>query len=255
MNRREKEGTVQKIFQQACHKPAFTLAEVLITLGIIGVVAALTIPNVTSHYRKKVAETRLAKFYTVMNQAVQMSEKDNGPKEYWEKLGTGYDKNDEETAEEDKGLMPEVWFNKYLKPYIKYTNLKINGVTNKVMVYFADGSLCVLGGGSFQFWPEAGNFVDYRFDEDSAAFKNNAEISGIKYFTFHFNPYTDSEDNKYHYKKGVEPYKNHWDGTVEMLKESSSIGCRKEVSNERAYCAALIQQNGWKIPDDYPLKF
>lgn len=31
----------------------FTLAEVLITLGVIGIVAALTIPNVTSNYRKK----------------------------------------------------------------------------------------------------------------------------------------------------------------------------------------------------------
>ena len=40
---------------------AFTLAEVLITLGIIGIVAALTIPNVTSKYRKKVVETELKK--------------------------------------------------------------------------------------------------------------------------------------------------------------------------------------------------
>ena len=34
-------------------KPAFTLAEVLITLGIIGVVAAITIPNLITHYQKK----------------------------------------------------------------------------------------------------------------------------------------------------------------------------------------------------------
>ena len=230
-------------------KPAFTLAEVLITLGIIGVVAALTIPNVTSHYRKKVVETRLAKFYTVMNQAVQMSEKDNGPKEYWEQQTSGDD-------EEVEGrLVPSVWFEKYLKPYIKYTKVETNTSSGKLMIYFADGSLCLIGSGSFQFWPEAGNFVDYAFDEGAGEYKNNAEISGIKYFTFQFSPYTDTANNKYHYKKGVEPYKQHWDGTVEMLKENSSIGCRKDVSNERAYCAALIQQNGWKIPDDYPLKF
>lgn len=233
----------------------FTLAEVLITLGIIGIVAALTILNVTSHYRKKVVETRLAKFYSVMNQAIQMSEKDNGPKEYWEKLGLGYDWGSGENVQDDKGLMPEVWFNKYLKSYVKYKNYKINGATNKVMLYFADGSLCVLGGGSFQFWPDAGNFVDYKFDEGSVSFKNNSEISGIKYFTFYFNPYTDTDHNRYHYKRGVEPYKCGWDGTEEMLKGKSSIGCRKDVSNERAYCTALIQLNGWKIPDDYPLKF
>ena len=46
-----------------------------------------------------------------------------------------------------------------------------------------------------------------------------------------------------------------WDGTKEMLLTNNSIGCKKEVSNERAYCTALIQMNGWKIPKDYPLRF
>lgn len=32
---------------------AFTLAEVLITIGIIGIIAALTIPNLMGLYRKK----------------------------------------------------------------------------------------------------------------------------------------------------------------------------------------------------------
>lgn len=32
---------------------AFTLAEVLITLGVIGIVAALTMPAVIGHYKKK----------------------------------------------------------------------------------------------------------------------------------------------------------------------------------------------------------
>lgn len=33
---------------------AFTLAEVLITLGVIGVVAALTIPQLVKNYKEKV---------------------------------------------------------------------------------------------------------------------------------------------------------------------------------------------------------
>lgn len=48
----------------------FTLAEVLITLGIIGVVAALTIPALISNYRSKVAVTQLKKMYSVMSQAL-----------------------------------------------------------------------------------------------------------------------------------------------------------------------------------------
>ena len=38
-------------------KVAFTLAEVLITLGIIGVVAALTLPSVINNFREKQLET------------------------------------------------------------------------------------------------------------------------------------------------------------------------------------------------------
>ena len=123
------------------------------------------------------------------------------------------------------------------------------------MVYFPDGSLCLISAASFHFWPEAKDFVDFERDEESGKYKNPKEISGIKYFTFFFGPYLSTAAAKHHYKKGVEPYKYNWDGTVEMLKDDSSIGCRKDVSTERAYCTALIQQNGWKIPDDYPLKF
>lgn len=62
------------------HKIGFTLAEVLITLGIIGVVAALTIPTLMANHRKNVVETRLAKFYSTMNQAIHMAEADYGDK-------------------------------------------------------------------------------------------------------------------------------------------------------------------------------
>ena len=51
-------------------KKGFTLAVVLITLGIIGIVAALTLPALISNYRKNLVVERLKKFYTVMNQAV-----------------------------------------------------------------------------------------------------------------------------------------------------------------------------------------
>ena len=46
---------------------AFTLAEVLITLGIIGVVAALTLPTLISNYKKQTYITGLQKAYSVLN--------------------------------------------------------------------------------------------------------------------------------------------------------------------------------------------
>ena len=44
-------------------KKGFTLAEVLITLGIIGVVAALTLPSLITNYRKKQTVAQLKKVY------------------------------------------------------------------------------------------------------------------------------------------------------------------------------------------------
>ena len=47
-------------------KKAFTLAEVLITLAIIGVVAAMTIPTLISDYQKKEYVARLQKAHSVL---------------------------------------------------------------------------------------------------------------------------------------------------------------------------------------------
>lgn len=58
-------------------KKAFTLAEVLITLGIIGIVASLTIPTLVNNYRKKQFETGLKKEYSVLLQALDMYKQDN----------------------------------------------------------------------------------------------------------------------------------------------------------------------------------
>ena len=59
-------------------KIAFTLAEVLITLGIIGVVASLTLPSVIHQYRKKALETQFKTAYSFINQALVMTKQDLG---------------------------------------------------------------------------------------------------------------------------------------------------------------------------------
>ena len=51
-------------------KFGFTLAEVLITLGIIGVVAAITIPTVINKTRNIETISRLKKIYSVLSQAL-----------------------------------------------------------------------------------------------------------------------------------------------------------------------------------------
>ena len=51
---------------------AFTLAEVLITLGIIGIVAALTLPTVIQNYKEKVTVTLVKENYSIFSQALKM---------------------------------------------------------------------------------------------------------------------------------------------------------------------------------------
>lgn len=58
-------------------KIAFTLAEVLITLGIIGVVAAMTIPSLIQSYKEKATVTAVKQNYSIFAQALKMVTIDN----------------------------------------------------------------------------------------------------------------------------------------------------------------------------------
>ena len=57
---------------------AFTLAEVLITLGIIGVVAAITIPTLINQYKKHVYYTQFRKAASQLEQALKLYQIDHG---------------------------------------------------------------------------------------------------------------------------------------------------------------------------------
>lgn len=51
-------------------KPAFTLAEVLITLGIIGIVAAMTLPSILQKRERLSTVVALKKFYSSFQNAI-----------------------------------------------------------------------------------------------------------------------------------------------------------------------------------------
>ncbi len=85
---------------------AFTLAEVLITLGIIGIVAAMTLPTLIQKHQEHVTVNKVKKFYSVMSQAQLLAIKDHGYLDEW-------DVPDGMTKESAEKLMS------YLKPYLK----------------------------------------------------------------------------------------------------------------------------------------
>ena len=77
-------------------KAAFTLAEVLITLGIIGVVAAMTIPTLISNYQEKQTVSQLTKVYATLTSAYQMMQAEYGPITTWGMKNTNTGEVDEE---------------------------------------------------------------------------------------------------------------------------------------------------------------
>lgn len=68
-------------------KKSFTLAEVLIAIAIIGVIAAITIPSLVREYQKMEYVTRLKKAYSLLNQQIQKMAADKDCKKDLECLG------------------------------------------------------------------------------------------------------------------------------------------------------------------------
>ena len=65
-------------------KKAFTLAEVLITLTIIGVIAVLTIPNLMRKWEDRTQIAGMKQAYTILNQAFRLAVRENGPLTDWD---------------------------------------------------------------------------------------------------------------------------------------------------------------------------
>lgn len=219
----------------------FTLAEVLITLAIIGIVATLTIPNLIQSYKKTVVETRLKRVYSLMNQAIRLSEIDNGPTESWDTLGTSG------SAATYNDIL--AWYNKYLNKYIKSIKVEKAPESEWLIVYLPDGSAL-----------EIANYIyDIEFFINAKDIKATDNKSGITYFLFRFSPilHEDQIDNEfYKYVKnpGFEPFTYRWDGTIEgCYNNTNPYSCTVEGNGH--LCTKWIQLNGWKIPDDYPFKF
>ena len=224
-------------------RPAFTLAEVLITLGIIGVVSAMTIPTLMANHRKKVVETKLEKIYSVMNQAINLTNAEYGDVTNWI-IDCGSSNSPTCSINE-----VENWFNSTIGKHLE--TLKTGKTKNKtddiLLIYLKDGS--ILG---------VTNYIyDMGFYVNSDAISNKQ--SGKNYFLFRFNPILLSHQNneeaqkdlKYSLKPTFEPYSNYWNGTREQLIDGHSFSC----AQNHAFCAKLIQYDGWKISKDYPVKF
>ena len=221
-------------------KIAFTLAETLITLGIIGVVAALTIPGLMTNYKKHKIETKLTKAVSTLNQAIKMSESENGEMETW-----------------DKNLPYDEFINKYLRPY-----MKVEQICNSKNPCGLKGSIWKYLNGT-----ENGTYCSpYNFNRSGFistdgvfyvfAYKNTGE-TGVedndKIIIIDINgaekPNVMGQDVFFLKRIEAEDSILPWGADKGMTTITKS--CSKNGSGH--YCAALIRANGWKIPNNYPL--
>ncbi len=231
----------------------FTMAEVLITLGILGVVIAMTLPAMIHKYDITATETRLKKFYSIFNQAILQSDAKNGPFDGWQYWNTDIIGEDGVALNRQEDHKKS--FDLYLAPYLKiYKVEKLKYSTGNFageefyMYYLADGS-------AFRFERHTNRDIFFYPRNPEKCLKRQAQgedVLGVCEFAFLFCPINKSIGWDYLRNKGLEPYMYAWDGNITSLYENPTSGCNTGASG--AYCTALIQQNGWKIPKNYPRK-
>lgn len=236
---------------------AFTLAEVLLTLGIIGIVAALTIPVLLNSYQKNVTIEKFKKTYATVSNALKLSEVDNGFMLGWDVYGGNID------------LAATQYFaDKFLYPYLKTSRTCSNGSVDcwidpvslsGISASASAGpsnqksnalSAVLLDGTSILFWvPSASNnSIQLWFNIDGVKSKNN--VIGKNIFTVRITP-TDSSATARPGLSAAGLWKT-LDRTE--LTDNSSFGCSDSSVGAWAgtYCSGLIISDGWRISDDYP---
>ena len=228
---------------------AFTMAEVLVTIGIIGVVAAMTLNSLITTYQKQQTVAQLKKVYTTIEQAIKLSEVDNEAIKFW---------NFEQSASD--------FYNQYIFPYMQKVG-KLNVRTGERIAYYRPNGLRETG-----FNPANSSEVQaYSLPDGTTFFVRSLDNVGLtrklvfidlngsrKPNTFGKDVflYTISKDYglvPYGYK-GTSDVTTYDEFDRNLVINATRYGCKKVPNSDvnGAYCSALIMIDGWKIADDYP---
>ena len=219
-------------------KNGFTLAETLITLGIIGIIAAIKIPNLITSHQKKVTVTKLQKSISILNQAYRLSYEDVG------EPGDAFE------------LGCETYFKTYWEPYIKGVTLCNNsncaykdgvshpkGTTQGMGGDYKDNILC-----PFLTMDETLYIVftgstaeDKTVPSSTIAVDINGNKKGPNRFGKDFFYLSRLEEGK-----GVVPMGN--------TLSTDTIMSNCSESGSGFYCAERIKRAGWQIDKSYPWK-
>lgn len=234
-------------------KKGFTLAEILITLGIIGIVAAITLPILINQYQKQVVLNRLKKTYSALAQAIVQSESENEEMIYWGLSNMGHMSS---WSEYKKLLEPYV--KKYFIPYLNIgidcgyecsamKEIKVytlSGIARNWYSPWSGGYVLFLNDGTIlNFWADnsAGNMQTLGIDIDVNGLQK-PNTYGKDIFVFRLN----SKTKKFNL-----------DGATlneeQITSASDRSGCNTGAGSYAGfYCGGWIQKNSWQFPKNYP---
>lgn len=218
-------------------KKAFTLAETLVTLGIIGVVAALTMPTLIQKHQKHTTVTKLKQTYSLLFQALKSSEIDNGEISNWDFGEVGC-------------TGASVFTEKYIAPYLKVVKKCICDNTGE----------CDITGTSLNDSTSTAD-ADYYTTRSEKLFLSNGSIISVSrapatdfpIFIVDINgkqkPNVIGKDIfEFEYYNGKFAPRGAMHDKNDLKTETN--GCYKEGSG--AFCAQMIMLDNWQISEDYP---
>lgn len=226
-------------------KFGFTLVEVLITLGIIGIVAALTIPQLVSNYQKKVVPIRLKKIYNTLWSAITLAEAENGPTDNW-------------TFEDDDKARE--FYKTQIRSRMKCVDRKINK-----NYYFKDMN-CSLPDGSYIVLNNMRSYgllevIFYPLgDIDSINYAYGISKNTHRRTQFTYNVWLAPR----RVPRGALPAKTEVTAMnipVSSLSRDKLLNgpgspsdpyCKLDSGGAAVACFQLIKRDGWEIKDDYP---
>lgn len=207
-------------------KAGFTLAEVLLTMTIVGVIAAMTIP--TLHYQrvKKEYSAKLKNFYSRVDNAILDMEMDKGSF------------RDMQLPATDDDCFK--WYMNNLDPYIGHDFVNYSGSDN--MIYFKDGSAIVR--------LHKGGCLDLVYDTNGDK-KPNLEGYDRHRFLFCF---SDTYRNNWFGSKDIF-FGTYGSGLTDagVTRQQMIAKCKEPTT--RFWCTKLLQNDQWEFKSDYPHKF
>ena len=224
----------------------FTLAEVLITLGIIGVVAALTLPALITKYQKHQTVSQLKRVYSQLSNAVVSSEVVNDNCRQW-----------------DLTLSAQDFFIKYFKDYLPIIKECKAGTKDRCTSIAAR---LPLKNSSDQtgLMQNISKFYSVVLNNGTIIFMDSHENQG-KIYLFSIDLNGDKGPNRngrdvFHFaftKDGLQGYSHYGFNHKHRYNMTGAYGsCNVNscCSFARAGggCSTMIMYDNWQIKDDYP---